>query len=241
MVKDHVERGAGCTVGCIEVPRMEAVAFGVMAIDDKRMVTAFVEKPADPPAMPGHPDMALASMGIYVFDANYLYQLLEEDLANPESSHDFGKDVLPRVVAGRPRAGASVQHVVHCQPQRRAALLARRRHHRRLLGRQPRPGLDQPRTRHLRQRLADLDLPAPAAAGQVRARPQRQGNGQQVNTIVSGGCIVSGSGVRNSVLFSSVRVHSFCDIEQAVILPDVEIGRGCKLKKVVIDRGMRLP
>ena len=98
MLKDHATRGAGVTVGCIEVPRMEAVAFGVMHVDAERNVKAFVEKPADPPSMPGHPDVALASMGIYVFDAEYLYRLLEEDLANPASSHDFGKDIIPIAV-----------------------------------------------------------------------------------------------------------------------------------------------
>ena len=105
MLSDHVERGAGCTVGCIEVPRMEAVGFGVMEIDEARKIVAFVEKPADPPPMPGKPDVALASMGIYIFDAAYLYQLLEEDIANPNSAHDFGKDVIPRAVAeGRAQA-----------------------------------------------------------------------------------------------------------------------------------------
>ncbi|MFZ9251278.1 MAG: sugar phosphate nucleotidyltransferase, partial [Hylemonella sp.] len=99
MVKDHVIQGAGCTVGCISVPRQEASAFGVMAIDEQRRVVSFVEKPADPPAIPGQPDRALASMGIYVFDADYLYKLLESDLADPNSEHDFGKNVIPVAVA----------------------------------------------------------------------------------------------------------------------------------------------
>ncbi|RYY53217.1 MAG: glucose-1-phosphate adenylyltransferase, partial [Comamonadaceae bacterium] len=99
MLRDHVANGGGCTVGCIEVPRAEASAFGVMAVDENRRVTAFIEKPADPPPMPGNPDVALASMGIYVFDADYLNRLLEEDVDNPDSSHDFGKDIIPRAVA----------------------------------------------------------------------------------------------------------------------------------------------
>ena len=99
MLADHARKGADCTVGCIEVPRMEAVAFGVMDVDEDRRITAFLEKPADPPAMPGKPDMALASMGIYVFDSEYLYKLLEEDSVNPDSDHDFGKDIIPRAVA----------------------------------------------------------------------------------------------------------------------------------------------
>jgi glucose-1-phosphate adenylyltransferase len=99
MLRDHAAAGACCTVGCIEVPKAEASAFGVMAVDEKRKITDFVEKPADPPTMPGKPDTTLASMGIYIFNAEYLYRLLEEDIANPQSSHDFGKDIIPRVVA----------------------------------------------------------------------------------------------------------------------------------------------
>jgi glucose-1-phosphate adenylyltransferase len=106
MLLDHVTTGAGCTVGCIEVPREEASAFGVMAVDETRKVIDFVEKPANPPSMPGNDAESLASMGIYVFNADYLYQLLEDDIANPESSHDFGKDVIPRVV----REGRAVAH-----------------------------------------------------------------------------------------------------------------------------------
>src|SRR5262245_59420647 len=99
MLMDHVKQGRGCTVGCIEVPRMEATAFGVMAVDADRMITEFLEKPVDPPPMPGKPDVALASMGIYIFDSTYLYQLLEEDNADPKSNHDFGKDIIPKAVA----------------------------------------------------------------------------------------------------------------------------------------------
>jgi glucose-1-phosphate adenylyltransferase len=104
MLRDHVQSGRKVTVGCIEVPRRDAHAFGVMAIDDARHITQFVEKPADPPAMPGNPEMSLASMGIYIFNAPYLYQLLEEDARNADSSHDFGKDLIPaRWPKARPR------------------------------------------------------------------------------------------------------------------------------------------
>src|SRR5436190_13209828 len=96
MLEAHVESGAQCTVACIEVPRMEAVAFGVMAVDRSNQILDFVEKPADPPPMPGKPDRALASMGIYVFNTSFLFKLLDEDVKNPASSHDFGKDIIPR-------------------------------------------------------------------------------------------------------------------------------------------------
>ena len=99
MLADHVASGRGVTVGCIEVPRHEASGFGVMAVEAGGRITAFVEKPVDPPAMPGNPSVSLASMGIYVFTADYLFRLLEEDAADPASSHDFGKDVIPKAAA----------------------------------------------------------------------------------------------------------------------------------------------
>ena len=108
MLEQHVDSGADVTVGCIEVPRMEAIGFGVMAVDETRGSSAFVEKPADPPGMPGRPDMALASMGIYVFKTRFLFELLRADASDPNSQHDFGKDIIPSIVkqrqGGRPHA-----------------------------------------------------------------------------------------------------------------------------------------
>jgi glucose-1-phosphate adenylyltransferase len=240
MLSDHVGRGLGCTVGCIEVPRAEASAFGVMAVDADNRVTHFVEKPKDPPAMPGNPQMSLASMGIYIFNADYLYSLLEDDLANPASSHDFGKDVIPRVVGeGQAYAHPFSKSCVGLVPGGRAywrdvgtidafwaanldlAMIT--------------PELD----------IYDTDWPIWTYQRQLppaKFVPDRSGShGMTVNTIVSGGCIVSGSHVSNSVLFSSVRVHSFCNIDQAVILPSVTVGRNCRLRRVVIDRYCVLP
>lgn len=148
MLQDHVELGFGCTVGCIKVPLAEASACGVMAINDQRRITDFIEKPANPPSMPGNAAMSLASMGIYVFNAEYLYRLLEEDLANPDSEHDFGKDVIPQAVA----QGRAVAHPfsMSCVPRARGdAVLARRRHDQRVLGRQSGFGVDRTRTRYL--------------------------------------------------------------------------------------------
>ncbi|MEO7241349.1 MAG: glucose-1-phosphate adenylyltransferase [Variovorax sp.] len=240
MVQDHVDSGHPCTVGCIEVPRMEATAFGVMAIDERRKVTAFLEKPADPPAMPGKPDVALASMGIYVFDSAYLYQLLEEDAANPESSHDFGKDIIPRAVA----AGQAQAHPfgLSCVTRVKDG-----KHYWRDVGTIDafwEANLD------LASVMPELDIydpDWPIWTYQRQLPPAKfvvdhhGNNGITVNTIVSGGCIVSGSRVSNSVLFSGVRIHSFCDIVDAVLLPDVQIGRRCRLRRVVIDRGCVLP
>jgi len=243
MVKDHAEHGMGCTVGCIEVPRMEATAFGVMAVDDKRRITDFLEKPADPPAMPGHPDVALASMGIYVFDSQYLYKLLEEDALDPASEHDFGKDIIPRAVAeGRALAHPfSMSCVTH--GDQRADTPAYWRD----VGTIDAfwgANLD---LASIKPELDIYDTDWPIWTYQRQLPPAKfvvDGNGNSgmtVNTIVSGGCIVSGSKVVESVLFSSVRIHSFCEIRQAVLLPDVEVGRGARLSKVVVDRGCVIP
>lgn len=240
MLKDHVIHDAGCTVGCIEVPREDASAFGVMAVDAQRQITAFVEKPADPPPMPGNDTMSLASMGIYVFNADYLYELLEEDLANPESEHDFGKNVIPRAVAdGRalahPFSLSCVSRVTRRVPYWRDVGTIDAFWSANLDLASTVPELD----------IYDTEWPIWTYQRQLppaKFVPDFQGsNGILVNTVASGGCIVSGSYVAHSVLFSEVRVHSQCRVEQAVVLPDVTINRNCRLRKVVIDRGCDIP
>ena len=240
MLEDHVASGRGVTVGCIEVPREEARAFGVMAIDERRHITAFVEKPADPPPMPGNPELSLASMGIYVFSADYLYHLLEDDARNPDSSHDFGKDLIPRAVA---------EHQALAHPFTLSAIAT--------------PPFSGPYWRDVgtvdAYWAANLDLasttPAlnmydkdwPIWTYQEQLPPAKfvhdldGRRGEAINALVSGGCIVSGSVVRESVLFSNVLVRSFSTIEEAVVLPDVQINRHCRLKKVVIDRRCTIP
>ncbi len=240
MLLDHVESGAGCTVGCIEVPRADASAFGVMATDESRWIRAFVEKPADPPTMPGNDQASLASMGIYVFNAKYLYQLLEEDLKNAGSCHDFGKDIIPRVVA----EGLALAHPLglSCVP-----VSSRAAPYWRDVGTvdafwaanldlaSDNPALN----------IYDRDWPIWTHQEQLPpAKFVHDHNGETgvaLNTLVSGGCVISGSRLSNSVLFSGVRVGSSCTIDQAVILPSTEIGADCRLSKVVIDRGSRIP
>ena len=240
MIKDHVENGAGCTVGCIEVPRAEASAFGVMALGAERKITAFLEKPADPPPMPGQTEVSLASMGIYVFDAEYLYQLLEEDLANPQSSHDFGKDVIPRCVSeGRalahPFGMSCVSRVKTKQPYWRDVGTIDAFWAANLDLASTSPELD----------IYDTDWPIWTYQRQLppaKFVPDKSGaTGVAVNTLISGGCIVSGSHVAQSVLFSEVRVHSFCHVEQAVLLPNVTVNRHYRLRRVVVDRNCVLP
>jgi len=240
MLKDHVDSGAGCTVGCIEVPRAEASAFGVMAVDENRKIIAFVEKPADPPPMPGNDAVALASMGIYIFNAKYLYDLLDADIADKSSSHDFGKDVIPRVVAeGRaiahPFSMSCVSSTPDAVPYWRDVGTIDAFWEANLDLASVTPELD----------IYDTNWPIWTSQRQLPPAKFVQDadgkHGQAINTMVSGGCIVSGSVVSNSVLFSSVRIHSYCVIDQAVLLPEVTVGRGCRLSKVVVDRGCSVP
>lgn len=240
MLQDHVQQGVQCTVGCIEIPRAEASAFGVMAIDEQRRIIDFLEKPADPPGMPGDDTQSLASMGIYVFNAQYLYHLLKEDLADPSSSHDFGKDVIPRVVRegqalAHPFRMSCVSTTPQAKPYWRDVGTIDAFWEANLDLASPTPELD----------IYDTDWPIWTSQRQLPPAKFVQDvdgkHGQAINTTVSGGCIVSGSMVSNSVLFSRVRVHSFCQIDQAVLLSDTTVGRGCRLSKVVVDRGCNLP
>ena len=239
MLADHVAHGQPCTVGCIEVSRAEASAFGVMAIDGHRHITEFVEKPANPPAMPGKPDRSLASMGIYIFNARYLYKALECDLADPNSTHDFGKDIIPSAV----KNGQAVAHPFDMS----------------CVG--TKPGLE-PYWRDVgtidAYWDANIDLTAtdpelnlydtrwPIWTYQAQLPPakfvhnQPDRRGMAVESMVSGGCIVSGS-VFRSVLFSSVRVHSHSSVNWSVLLPEVQVGRGARLTKVIVDRGCTIP
>ncbi|WP_310566895.1 glucose-1-phosphate adenylyltransferase [Hydrogenophaga sp.] len=240
LIADHVDQGKQCTVACIEVPIAEASAFGVMAIDEQRRIIDFVEKPANPPAMPGKPEVSLASMGIYVFDAKALFAALEQDAATPGSSRDFGKDVIPAMVA----AGQAVAHpfglsCVKSAPEAPAywrdvgtveAYWA--------------ANLDLTNT------LPELDMydrDWPIWTYQEQLPPAKfvfnddGRRGSAVDSLVSGGCIISGGSVNRSVLFSKVHIHSYAEVEEAVLLPEVDVGRGCKLRKVVIDNGCVIP
>lgn len=239
MLLDHVESGAKCTVGCIEVPRMEATALGVMHVDEDRRITAFLEKPKDPPAIPGKPDKALGSMGIYVFAAEYLYQLLEKDGADDASEHDFGKNLIPRIVAD----GGAVAHPLNLSS---IPSSTRNRPYWRDVG-----TVDAFWAANLdlasdlpELNLYDKDWPVWTYQEQLppaKFVPDERGlNGETSNVLISGGCIVVGSNIRKTVLFSNVRVEACCTIHEAVIMPDTVIGRGSRLSKVVIDRGCRL-
>jgi glucose-1-phosphate adenylyltransferase len=236
MLAAHVENDADVTVGCIEVPLAEASAFGVMAIDDAQRITRFEEKPASPAPMPGKPDRALASMGIYVFSTRVLYEELARDHASRDSTHDFGRDVIPSLL-GRARVFAYPFR----DPQ--SGQLGYWRDvgtvdsfweaNMELVGLTPELNL--------------YDSDWPIWTWQAQAPPAKfvfddEGRrGAAVDSMVAGGCIVSGARVRRSLLFSNVRVHSYSRVDDSVIFPQVEIGRHCRVRRAVIDKRCVLP
>ena len=240
MLQQHVEANAHVTVGCLEVPRMEAVGFGVMHIDENDRIISFLEKPKDPPAMPGKPDAALASMGIYVFETNFLFELLRADAADPHSSHDFGKDIIPKLVRegkamAHQFARSCVRSTAESVPYWRDVGTVDAYYQANIDLTDIVPDLD----------LYDRDWPIwtyaemTAPAKFVHDTDGRRG--MAVSSLVSGGCIVSGAGLTRSLLFTGVHVHSFAQIDHAVILPNVDIGRGARLSKVIVDRGVQIP
>jgi glucose-1-phosphate adenylyltransferase len=240
MLQQHVDQRADVTVGCIEVPRMEATGFGVMHVDESGRILSFLEKPADPPAMPGHPDLALASMGIYVFDTAFLFDILREDAEDPESSHDFGKDIIPRLVKG----GKAVAHHFARSCVRSTAEAAAYWRDVGTVDAYFSANID------LTDVVPDLDLydkdwpiwtfsEMTAPAKFVHDVDGRRG--MALSSLVAGGCIVSGASLRRSLLFTGVHAHSFVHVDHAVILPYVDIGRYARLSRVVVDRGVRIP
>ena len=240
MLQQHAESGADVTIGCLEVPRSDASGFGIMHVDAFDRILSFQEKPTDPPAMPGRPDMSLASMGIYVFDARYLYDRLKEDAADARSSHDFGKDIIPSLVT-------NAKAVAHPFERSCVRSNAESRSYWRDVG-----TLDSYFAANidLTDIVPDLDLfdrdwpiwtygEMTAPAKFVHDEDGRRGSA--ISSVIAGGSIVSGATLRRSLVFTGVRVHSYADIAYAVILPEVDIGRSAHLRNVIIERGVRIP
>lgn len=240
MLRQHVDAGADVTVGCLEVPRMEAVAFGVMHVDAEDRITAFVEKPADPPGIPGQPDIALASMGIYVFRTRFLLELLRRDAADPNSSRDFGKDLIPYVVAN----GKAIAHrFSHSCVRSDGEGVAYWRD----VGTVDAyweanidltdivPELDLYDTDWPIWTYAEIKPPAKFVHDEEGRR------GMAISSLVAGDCIISGASLRSSLIFTGVRAHSYSELNEAVVLPDCQISRGVRLSRVVLDRGVILP
>ena len=238
MLAHHVEAGAHCTVACIEVPVAEASAFGVMAVDASGRITDFVEKPPVPPTMPGRPENSLASMGIYVFDAEYLYEQLRLDIANTASSHDFGRDIIPAAVRqGCAVAQSFASSCVGSKPGQAywrdvGTLDAYWEANIDLTAVEP------------ELNLYDTTWPIWTYQEQlppakfVHNAPGRRGSA--IESMVSGGCIISGE-INRTLLFSKCRVHSHARVDWSVLLPEVEIGRHARLSRVVVDHGCRIP
>lgn len=240
MLQQHVDSGADVTIGCLEVPRMEATGFGVMHVNEKDEIIDFIEKPANPPGIPGNEEMSLASMGIYVFHTRFLMEMLRRDAADPNSSRDFGKDVIPHIVQnGKAVAHRFAQSCVRSDFER------------------------QPYWRDvgtidaywqanidLTDIVPDLDLydkswpiwsysEITPPAKFVHDDEGRRGSA--ISSLVSGDCIISGSSLYKSLLFTGVRANSYSRLEGAVILPKVQIGRYARLTNVVIDHGVVIP
>jgi glucose-1-phosphate adenylyltransferase len=211
-----------------------------MHIDENGWIQEFLEKPADPPPMPGKPDVSLASMGIYVFDAKFLFDELKRDAEDQNSNHDFGKDIIPYIV----RNGRAIAHQFSTSCVRS--------------GDDPRsywrdvgtvdaywaanidltdvvPELDLFDRAWPLWSYSELTPPAKFVHDEENRR------GQAVSSLVSGGCVISGASLRRSLLFTGVRINSYANVENAVIMPYVNVNRGARLKNVVIDRGVEIP
>ena len=236
MIVHHVESGADATVACVEVPVERAREFGVMQVDGHHRIVGFQEKPEKPEPLPGRPDTALASMGIYVFNTKFLYEQLIRDADATYSAHDFGKDIIPSIIES---------YRVMAHPFRDP-----------LTGKQPywRDVGTVDAFWEANIELVDVtpelnlyDDEWPIWTYQEQLPPAKfvfnddDRRGMAVDSMVSGGCVISGSKVRHSLLFSNVKVHSFCEIADSVVLPDVVIQRHCRLKNAIIDRGCLIP
>ena len=240
MLQQHVNQGADVTVGCMEVPRAEASGFGVMAVDASDTIIEFVEKPDDPPPMPGKPDTSLASMGIYVFTTRFLFEQLKRDAADPQSTRDFGKDIIPYLVKhgkavahrfsescvrGKDEGGVYWRDVGTLDAYWEANIDLTH-----IIPQLDMYDRDWPIWSH-----AEMLPPAKFVHDEAGRR------GEAISSLVAGNCIISGSHVDRSLLFTSVLARSWSHVEDSVILPWCDIGRNARLKKVVLDRGVKIP
>ena len=234
LLEYHVEKQADMTIPCIDVSLEEAKGFGVVGVDSEARVVAFDEKPAEPRPIPGSDDRALASMGNYIFNTDFLYEQLKLDATNYQSSHDFGRDIIPSIIDAA-RVYAYPFQDEEEQPYWRdvGTLDAFWDANMDLVDVTPELNLydeQWPILTYQRQ------LPSAKFVFRDQGR-----QGKALDSIVSGGCIVSGASLERSLLFSSVKVHSFAKVDESVVLPEVDIGRHCRIKRAIIDRGCHLP
>lgn len=240
MLRQHVNSGADVTIGCLVVPRNDATGFGVMAVDENDAITAFVEKPKDPPGIPGNPDFSLASMGIYVFETKFLFDQLRRDAETPDSQRDFGNDIIPYIV----KHGKAVAHRFTASCIRAAEEIEEYWRDVGTLDAYFEANLDLTDTV---PKLNMYDRDWPIWTDQIIAAPAKfvhdeEGRrGMAISSLISQDCIVSGALARRSLLFTGVKMGSFSSCEEAVILPYCNIGRGARLSRVILDSGVRIP
>ncbi|WP_082670269.1 glucose-1-phosphate adenylyltransferase [Sphingomonas sanguinis] len=240
MLQQHVDSGADVTVACLEVSREEASAFGVMHVDETDRIVDFVEKPADPPSIPGNPGVSLASLGIYVFRTAFLFEQLRRDAETPGSARDFGKDIIPYLVEhGKAQAHRFSASCVRSEDEPGAYW--------RDVGTVDAyweasldltdvvPQLDLYDRSWPLWTYAEITPPA-KFVHDVEGR-----RGSAVASLIAGDCIVSGSSINRSLLSTGVRTHSYASLNEAVVLPFCQIGRGAQLRRVILDRGVRIP
>jgi glucose-1-phosphate adenylyltransferase len=240
MLRQHVDSGADVTVGCLVVPREEATGFGVMHVDASDAITAFVEKPKDPPGIPGQEHMALASMGIYVFETKFLFEQLRRDAADPNSKRDFGGDIIPYIV----KHGKAQAHRFTNSCIRAADEIEEYWRDVGTLDAYFEANLDLTDTV---PKLNLYDRDWPIWTDQIVAAPAKfvhdeEGRrGQAISSLISQDCIVSGALAHRSLLFTGVKMGSYSSVEEGVILPYCNIGRNARLKRVILDSGVRIP
>lgn len=240
MLQQHVESGADVTIGCLEVPRMEATEFGVMQVDENDHILAFVEKPADPPGIPGKLGSALASMGIYVFKTSLLLDQLRRDAADPLSKRDFGGDIIPYMV----KHGKAVAHRFDSSCVRAESEAEAYWRDVGTIDAYWKANID------LTDILPPLDIydrswplwtysEVTPPAKFVHNEDGRRGSA--TSSLVAGGCIISGSSLHRSLLFTGVQTHSFSAVTESIIMPYCEVGRSARLHKCVLDAGVKIP
>ncbi|AQZ53144.1 MAG: glucose-1-phosphate adenylyltransferase [Martelella sp.] len=240
MLRQHVNDGADITIGCLEVPVEEAKGFGVMHVDENDRIVDFVEKPANPPGIPGNETMALASMGIYVFKTKFLFDCLYRDAADPTSSRDFGKDIVPYIVKnGKALAHRFSKSCIRSSYEEQAywrdvgTLDAYWQANIDLTG--VVPELDIYDKSWPIWSYSEVTPPAKFVHDDENRR------GSAISSVVSGDCIISGSQLYKSLLFTGVRANSYSRLEGAVVLPRVHVGRHAQLRNVIIDHGVHIP
>jgi glucose-1-phosphate adenylyltransferase len=236
MLRFHQDMAADVTLAAIEVPLEDGPRFGIVAVNEADRVTGFLEKPAEPPAMPGFPHLALASMGIYVFNSEVLVRALEADAADPASGHDFGKNIIPALIG----EGKTFAYAFYDENKKAAKYW-------RDVGTLDAYYEAQMDLCHVNPEFNMYDpewplrtyMPQAPPAKFVFAEDWRRGEAQ--DSLISQGCIVSGSRIHGSILCPNVRVHSFCSIEQAILMPGVKVGRHARIRKAIIDRDVDIP